>query len=86
MSHSDIKAANIFLYLDNKSLKDVKLTSARDLISQRFKLVLGDFGLVSIYTHEKQYQFKQKGTPYYYAPELWEQKKYNQECDIWAMG
>ena len=26
------------------------------------------------------------GTPYYLAPEVWKEKKYSKESDIWALG
>lgn len=26
------------------------------------------------------------GTPYYLAPEIWREKKYSKESDIWALG
>ena len=26
------------------------------------------------------------GTPYYLAPEIWKEKKYSKESDIWALG
>lgn len=28
----------------------------------------------------------QIGTPYYMAPEIWEQRPYNSSCDIWSLG
>lgn len=84
ITHSDLKAANIFLHYDGPDR--VELNEARDLIKKNFRVVLGDFGMASALTADKSYLFGRKGTPYYYSPEIWFSKKFNEKSDIWAMG
>ena len=28
----------------------------------------------------------QTGTPYYTAPEIWQNRKYDYKCDVWSFG
>jgi len=68
--HRDLKPANILL--DSK----IKPT----------KVIIIDFGVSII---NKQYDNLANtiiGTPYFMCPELCENKKYNNKCDIWALG
>jgi serine/threonine protein kinase len=69
--HRDLKPANILL--DNK-------------ISPK-KVIIIDFG-ASIILNKNNYDFANTiiGTPYFMCPEQCVSKKYNNKCDIWALG
>ncbi len=64
--HRDIKAANLFLSKDYKTIK------------------LGDLGVAK---HAKtDFARTQIGTPYYLAPEIWDNKLYDNRCDVFSLG
>jgi serine/threonine protein kinase len=73
LSHSDIKAANIFLHYDGK--ENINLQVPRDLVRYNIRLILGDLGLASVYSLDKSYHHGKKGTPYYYSPEIWNERE-----------
>ena len=63
--HRDIKAANIFMFKDNK----VKIGDLN--VSKEIKM-----GMLRTQT----------GTPYYASPEVWNEKPYDYESDMWSIG
>ena len=68
--HRDIKPGNVFLA--DKTSGTVKL---------------GDFGLAKVLNPTFQ-DFTQTvlGSPSYMAPEIWQNKAYNEKCDVWSLG
>jgi serine/threonine protein kinase len=69
--HRDLKPANILL--DNKIIPK--------------NVIIIDFG-ASIILNKNNYDFANTiiGTPYFMCPEQCDAKKYNNKCDIWALG
>lgn len=70
--HRDLKSANILL-------------SAPDLVK------IGDLGIATVLHHkkstfEKEMAKTQIGTPLYLAPEIWQNRPYDQKCDMWSLG
>ncbi|XP_053279092.1 serine/threonine-protein kinase Nek3 [Pleuronectes platessa] len=47
---------------------------------------LGDFGSACILNSSKAYAQTYVGTPYYVAPEIWDNKPYNNKSDVWSLG
>lgn len=70
--HRDIKSLNIFLTKDNTA-KIGDLGSSWRLDSQGN--LVDDFG-----SGEKV------GTPFYLAPEIWQDKPCSKKTDVWALG
>ena len=68
--HRDLKPANILL--DDK----IKPT----------KVIIIDFGVSIINTNNDNLANTIIGTPYFMCPELCENKKYSNKCDVWALG
>jgi len=68
--HRDLKPANILL--DNKT--------------KPTKVIIIDFGVSIINKKTDNLANTIIGTPYFMCPELCENKKYNNKCDIWALG
>ncbi|XP_069017582.1 serine/threonine-protein kinase Nek3 isoform X1 [Embiotoca jacksoni] len=64
----------------------------RDLKSKNIFLTddgtvkLGDFGSACILNSSKAYAHTYVGTPYYVAPEIWDNKPYNNKSDVWSLG
>lgn len=51
------------------------------LFNEKGRIVLADFGLV-----KKAHSAKMRGSNRYIAPERYQDKHYDQKCDIWALG
>ena len=68
--HKDLKPANILL--DDK----IKPT----------KVIIIDFGVSIINKQNDNLANTIIGTPYFMCPELCENKKYSNKCDVWALG
>lgn len=87
--HRDIKSLNIFLTKDN-SAKIGDLGNARKIESSDNDQP----GLARIgeeVERESEDQDSEKppqkvGTPFYLAPELWQDRQCSKESDIWALG
>jgi serine/threonine protein kinase len=47
---------------------------------------LGNLDLAYVYSIEKPYEMGKRGTPYYYSPEIWNERMLTKKGDIWAMG
>ncbi|XP_037534229.1 serine/threonine-protein kinase Nek3 [Nematolebias whitei] len=64
----------------------------RDLKSKNIFLMddgsvkLGDFGSACVLNSSKAYAQAYVGTPYYVAPEIWDNKSYNNKSDVWSLG
>ncbi|XP_077421866.1 serine/threonine-protein kinase Nek3 isoform X2 [Vanacampus margaritifer] len=64
----------------------------RDLKSKNIFLTddgtvkLGDFGSACVLNSSKAYAHSYVGTPYYVAPEIWDNKPYNNKSDVWSLG
>ena len=74
-------------YLHNNNILHRDIKSANIFLSSWGICKLGDFGF-SIAEKEKEKEDDQclLGTPYYMAPELWNELPGNKTTDIWALG
>ena len=71
-------------YLHKSSVIHRDLKSANIFLTKKGIVKIGDLN-VSIIA-KKDLAVTQTGTPYYAAPEVWDNEKYNNKCDIWSVG
>ena len=71
-------------YLHKSRIIHRDLKSANIFLTQKGIVKIGDLN-VSIIA-KKNLAVTQTGTPYYAAPEVWENETYNNKCDIWSVG
>ncbi|KAK5868933.1 hypothetical protein PBY51_009905 [Eleginops maclovinus] len=70
---------------DNRVLhRDLK--SKNIFLTDNGTIKLGDFGSACILNSSKAYANTYVGTPYYVAPEIWDNKPYNNKSDVWSLG
>jgi serine/threonine protein kinase len=50
------------------------------------RIRLGDFGIAKVLDSTKDFADTLIGTPYFMSPELYKNKPYSYESDIWALG
>jgi len=50
------------------------------------RIRLGDFGIAKVLDSTKDFANTCIGTPYYMSPELFKNKPYSYESDVWALG
>ena len=71
-------------YLHKSTVIHRDLKSANIFLTKKGIVKIGDLN-VSIIA-KKQLAVTQTGTPYYAAPEVWDNETYNNKCDIWSVG
>jgi serine/threonine protein kinase len=75
-----------YLHEMNICHRDLKLENIMFDKVGGFDVKLIDFGFATKFERNKETLFVILGSPLYMAPELVEQKHYNQKVDIWAIG
>ena len=71
-------------YLNTKKIMHRDLKSANLFLTKNGVLKIGDLNVSKI--AKLGMAVTQIGTPYYAAPEIWQDKAYDYKCDIWSCG
>ena len=71
--HRDLKPENVLLESKQNS----------EILERSVKII--DFGFAAFYDSSNPF-VKAFGSPYYAAPEVYDNKGYDQKCDIWSIG
>ena len=72
-------------YLHDNKIIHRDLKSANIFLTKNGIVKIGDLNVSKVLNQNKMAQTK-TGTPYYSAPEIWENKSYDNKIDIWSVG
>lgn len=73
-------------HIHDKRVLHRDLKSKNIFLTDDGSVKLGDFGSACILNSSKVYAHTYVGTPYYVAPEIWDNKPYNNKSDVWSLG
>ncbi|XP_041851728.1 serine/threonine-protein kinase Nek3 isoform X2 [Melanotaenia boesemani] len=73
-------------YIHDKRVLHRDLKSKNIFLTDDGTIKLGDFGSACILNSSKANAHAYVGTPYYVAPEIWDNKPYNNKSDVWSLG
>ena len=71
-------------YLHSHQIMHRDLKSANIFLMKNGILKIGDLNVSKL--SKNNYARTKTGTPYYLAPEVWEDRPYDYRCDIWSLG
>ncbi|KAF7668217.1 hypothetical protein LDENG_00026080 [Lucifuga dentata] len=74
------------MHVHDKRALHRDLKSKNIFLTDNGTIKLGDFGSACILNSSKAYAYAYVGTPYYVAPEIWDNKPYNNKSDVWSLG
>ncbi|XP_068601341.1 serine/threonine-protein kinase Nek3 [Brachionichthys hirsutus] len=74
------------LHIHNKRVLHRDLKSKNIFLTDDGTIKVGDFGSACILNSPTSYAQAYVGTPYYVAPEIWDNKPYNNKSDVWSLG
>ena len=73
-------------YLHKKGIIHRNLKSKNILLNNQRLVKISDFEASCVVGDNNKMITGQVGTPFYTAPEIWDEKPYNYKCDIWSIG
>ncbi|XP_068173372.1 serine/threonine-protein kinase Nek3 isoform X1 [Antennarius striatus] len=73
-------------HIHNKWVLHRDLKSKNIFLTDNGTIKVGDFGSACILKSSKSYAQAYVGTPYYVAPEIWDNKPYSNKSDVWSLG
>ncbi len=77
--------ASALQYLHERHILHRDLKAANCLLTLQDNIKLADLNISKI-TQSDNLAKTKIGTPYYMSPEIWNNRPYNYQCDIWALG
>ena len=80
----DICRGLIEIHKNNLIHRDLKPENI--FLNRNYHIKIGDFGISKQLSDHTKFAYTQIGTEFYYAPEILENKNYDNKVDIWALG
>ena len=81
-----IQILNGVNYLHKKGIIHRNLKSKNIFLNNQRLVKISDFEACCVVENINKMITGQVGTPFYTAPEIWEEEPYNYKCDIWSIG
>ena len=79
--------AAAIIHLNQNDFVHRDLKPANIMLTDDDVVKLADFGLAKRYNSQEDQLMKTTyGTPYYQAPEILDEKEYNEKADLWSAG
>ncbi|CAN9510925.1 unnamed protein product [Ophioblennius macclurei] len=73
-------------YIHDQRVLHRDLKSKNIFLTDDGTIKLGDFGSACVLNSSKAHARAYVGTPYYVAPEIWDNRPYNNKSDVWSLG
>ncbi|CAL1570226.1 unnamed protein product [Knipowitschia caucasica] len=73
-------------HIHDKRVLHRDLKTKNIFLTENGTIKLGDFGSACVLNSSKAYAQTYVGTPYYVAPEIWDNQPYNNKSDVWSLG
>eukprot|EP00906_Rhabdomonas_costata_P007737 RCo011079 len=84
--HYFVQVCMALKHLHDKKILHRDLKGQNVFLTSNNMVKLGDFGISTILLNTNAQARTMCGTPYYFSPELCQNKPYNNKSDIWSLG
>jgi NIMA (never in mitosis gene a)-related kinase len=84
--HRDLKSQNVSNVFFCVHVCNAVLFFCKVFLTKEGVVKLGDFGIAKVLEHTMECAETAIGTPYYFSPEICNEKSYNHKSDVWALG
>jgi len=73
-------------YLHQKRILHRDIKARNIFLDSELNVKIGDLGLGRELGPASRFAYTAVGTPLYFSPEMCQEERYNEKCDVWALG